>query len=94
MLTFSWRLPLLLICCLWLAASPLAAQEQSPAGRAQTLCPVMGGQIDKNLYVDYQGQRIYFCCAACIPLFKKDPQAYLKKMKDAGVAPEKTPAKQ
>jgi YHS domain-containing protein len=61
--------------------------------KPQTTCPVMGGKIDKSVYTDYQGQRIYFCCAACIPQFQKDPENYLKKMKEQGVTPEKTPAK-
>jgi YHS domain-containing protein len=41
--------------------------------------------------VDYEGQRVYFCCAACIEEFNKNPEKYLKKMEEAGVKPEKTP---
>lgn len=55
----------------------------------QTTCPVMGGAINKELYADYKGERVYFCCMACPPQFKKDPEKYLKKMKDAGQEPEK-----
>lgn len=55
----------------------------------QTTCPVMGGKINKEIYVDYQGQRIYFCCEACPPEFKKDPEKYLAKLKDLGQEPEK-----
>jgi YHS domain-containing protein len=46
----------------------------------QTKCPVMGGDIDKNVYTDYMGRRVYFCCASCIEEFLKDPGKYLKKM--------------
>jgi len=60
--------------------------------KAQEVCPVMGGKINKTIYSDYKGMRIYHCCPACIDVFKKDPEAYLKKMKDAGVEPEKIPA--
>jgi YHS domain-containing protein len=59
-------------------------------GTQQTACPVLGGKINKNIYTDYQGQRIYFCCPACIDVFKKNPEAYLKKMREQGVVPEKT----
>ncbi len=83
----------ILIFSLSLAALPAPAQEKAPAGKPQTVCPVMSGQINKNLYVDHQGQRVYFCCDACIAVFKKDPEAYLKKMREAGVVPEKAPAK-
>ena len=54
----------------------------------QTTCPVMGGTINKELHVDYKGQRVYFCCPACIDEFKKDPEKYLQKMKEAGQEPE------
>ncbi len=54
----------------------------------QTECPVMGGKINKDIYVDYQGQRIYFCCEACPPKFKEDPEKYLAKMKEMGQEPE------
>ncbi len=61
------------------------------AAQPQAACLVMGGKVNKEVYVDYQGQRVYFCCPACIEVFKKDPEKYLQKMKEQGVAPEKTP---
>jgi peroxiredoxin/YHS domain-containing protein len=72
----------------------LAARKDKPspgttAGKAQTLCPVMGGPIDKTIYADYKGQRVYFCCAGCKAQFEKDPEKFLKKMDDDGVSPEK-----
>ena len=74
-----------------LAGAGLAAD--SPAkDKAQAACAVMGGPINKSLYADYKGQRVYFCCPSCSELFKKDPEKYLKKMKDQGIAPEKSPA--
>ncbi len=62
-----------------LAAAPPMI-DMPLAGKSQVACPVQGGKINKQAYVDYKGQRIYFCCRACIPIFKKDPEAYLKKM--------------
>ena len=58
---------------------------------SQTKCPVLGNKIDGKVFADYQGKRIYFCCAACIDEFKKDPEKYLKKMEAEGVSPAKTP---
>ncbi len=46
----------------------------------QKMCPVLGNPIDKSVYVDYQGKRIYFCCAGCIPEFKKNPDKYMEKL--------------
>ena len=68
-------------------AGPVLAQ-----GKPQTKCPVLGGDIDKTNYVDYKGQRVYFCCKGCDEEFKKNPEKYLEKMKTEGVTPEKTPA--
>ena len=60
--------------------------------KPQTLCPVLAGNIDKNVYVDYQGKRIYFCCLGCDAEFKKDPEKYLKKLQEEGVTLEPAPA--
>ena len=61
-----------------------------PQVKSQTVCPVQGGKINKNLYTDYQGQRVYFCCPECLPIFKKNPEAYLKKLREQGVVPEES----
>jgi len=47
----------------------------------QTTCPVMGGKINKDIFVEYKGQKIYFCCTACVETFKKDPEKYIGKIK-------------
>ncbi|MCI5139871.1 MAG: YHS domain-containing protein [Candidatus Electrothrix sp. AR1] len=59
---------------------------------AQTTCPVMGGKINKEIYADHDGKRVYFCCAACISTFNEDPEKYLAKLQEAGVEPEAIPA--
>ena len=35
------------------------------APAVQTTCPVMGGAINKDVYADYEGKRVYFCCPGC-----------------------------
>ncbi len=70
-----------------------SVQEPAKKTSEQTICPVMGGKIDKSLYVDSQGKRIYVCCKSCIDKFKKEPEKYLKKLESAGVVPERTPTK-
>lgn len=64
-------------------------QETIGGPEPQTLCPVMGNPINKDVYTDYQGQRIYFCCAGCDGTFLEDPEKYLAKMKAEGITPEK-----
>jgi YHS domain-containing protein len=67
------------------------AADASGEGKAQTECPVMGGKINKNIYSDYQGNRVYFCCEMCIGEFAKDPEKYMKKLEEQGVVLEKAP---
>lgn len=78
-LTIATTLSLFLL--LSIAAGAFAA--------AQTTCPVMGGTINKEIYADYKGERVYFCCLGCPPEFKKNPEKYLKKLKEMGQEPEK-----
>lgn len=66
----------------------LQSHPPPASGKPQTTCPVMGGAIDRNIYLDYQGKRIYFCCPACLPEFQKDPGKYLQKMEAEGMVPD------
>jgi YHS domain-containing protein len=70
------------------AAGSLWAADPKP----QALCPVLAGNVDKSVYADYKGKRIYFCCKGCDTEFKKDPEKYMKKLEDAGVTLEPAPA--
>ncbi len=62
------------------ATAPAAAAEQ-------TVCPVSGEKIDKTTspHVDWQGQRIYFCCNKCPAKSKADPEKYFATIAEAGV---------
>jgi len=46
----------------------------------QTKCPVNGKDIDKSIYLDYEGRRVYFASSSCIDKFAKDPAKYLAKL--------------
>ena len=73
------------------AVGYVLAEAKTVKEDSQTTCPVMGGTINKELYADYEGKRVYFCCAGCIPDFKKDPAKYIKKLEDEGVVIEDVP---
>jgi len=73
------------------AAAPAEAPQAVGTEKAQETCPIMGGKIDKDLFVDYNGKRIYVCCEGCIDAVKKDPALYLKKLQEAGVTPAAVP---
>ena len=46
----------------------------------QTICPVMEDPIKKDIFVDYQGKRVFFCCPPCKDKFNADPEKYLPKL--------------
>jgi len=55
-------------------------KAEIPEGfNAQTTCPVMGGKITSTSFLDYQGQRVYFCCPGCEGSFLKDPEKYFEQ---------------
>lgn len=51
----------------------------------QTTCPMMGTPIDKELYVDHDGKRIYVCCAKCLAPIEENPDKYVKELEAKGV---------
>ena len=73
-------------------AASTAADKPTAGGGTQTFCPVMwGNPISKDIYADYNGKRVYFCCGYCQVKFKESPEMYIKKLEDAGVTLEKAP---
>ena len=65
------------------ADSTSETQSAAPATAAaaeQTICPVMGGPINKDIFVEYEGKKVYFCCAQCKGEFEKEPEKYLSKL--------------
>ncbi|MEI8246235.1 MAG: hypothetical protein WCI51_10420 [Lentisphaerota bacterium] len=72
--------------------SDKSADASTAKGKVQTLCPVMGEEIDKSIYIDVKGKRIYVCCGGCVKKIKADPDKYIKLLEDQGVELEKTPA--
>jgi YHS domain-containing protein len=46
----------------------------------QTMCPIMGMAIDKKVFVEYKGKKVYFCCPGCEDKFEADPAQYIAKL--------------
>lgn len=55
------------------------SEKQPIEFKEQTHCPVMGGKIDKEVYTDIQGQRVYHCCPGCKQTLVDDPDTYFEK---------------
>jgi len=51
----------------------------------QTICPVMGREVDSEVFTDYRGVRVYFCCPPCIEKFNAEPAKYIEKLPAAVV---------
>ena len=64
---------------LQIQAKPSMMSAKDTPGE-QTICPVMGLAINKNLFTMYKGKKVYFCCPGCKPEFEKDPEKYLAKL--------------
>lgn len=76
------------------AVEPQAAAKTTAETtvKKQTVCPVMGGAIDRSIYADANGKRVYFCCNGCPSAFKKDPAKYIAIMEKQGITLDKAPA--
>lgn len=82
----------ILICLIALSfVVTLSVNVSAKEDLVQTKCPIMGYTPNEKLYTDYQGKRIYFCCASCPEKFKKNPEQYLEKLEDQGVTLEDAP---
>ena len=60
--------------------------------KVQVNCPVTGDKIDKKVFADYEGKRVYFCCAACLEKFNLDAKAIVAKMEADGIVLDAAPA--
>jgi len=49
----------------------------------QTICPVMEGDINPEVFIEYKGAKIYFCCWGCDKKFVEDSAKYLAKLPPA-----------
>ncbi|EKD26604.1 MAG: hypothetical protein ACD_79C01101G0005 [uncultured bacterium] len=62
------------------------AQDNTP--KAQSLCPIDGNPISKDVSVDVIGVKVYACCAQCIEAIKADPSTAINTVIANGEQPE------
>jgi len=58
----------------------LSPTKEITVAAEQTTCPIMDAPINKNIFVEYKGKKVYFCCPGCEDKFKAEPQKYLAKL--------------
>ena len=77
------------------AIRTLLARGEAPktiaVTKPQTKCPIMGDEVNKKLYVDANGYRIYVCCSMCVREARADPEKTIKKILANGETPEPRP---
>ncbi|MHC4991451.1 MAG: hypothetical protein ACYTGC_10760 [Planctomycetota bacterium] len=73
MLRSTLTIIVLTCCALVLAACESTQESEEPASQPEAslgvlndTCPVMGGAVDENTTVAYEGYEIGLCCAGCV----------------------------
>ena len=60
------------------------ADAVDPKPYPLTTCIVSGDKIDPNVQpIVHKNQQVRFCCKDCVKDFNKDPEKYLKRLKEA-----------
>jgi Cu(I)/Ag(I) efflux system membrane fusion protein len=53
---------------------------QDTIAKEQTLCPVMGNPIQEDVFIEYKGVKVHFCCWGCDKKFKAEPEKYIPNL--------------
>lgn len=61
-------------------ATDTTMPKMKMASVEQETCPVMGGKINKAVFTEYKGKKVYFCCPGCDKKFDADPAMYISKL--------------
>jgi thioredoxin-related protein/YHS domain-containing protein len=69
------------------------SQSKAETGKtkSQEFCPVSGEKINKSIFKDYKGGRIYFNSKESRDSFMKSPERFIKILKAKGITPKKAP---
>jgi YHS domain-containing protein len=62
-------------------AAEKATHQKDVVDVGNKFCPVSGDPVTPGVTYIYKGKLYHFCCAGCPPVFKKDPEKYIAKMK-------------
>jgi len=56
------------------------AAKEVVAAAEQTMCPIMNAPINKALFTEYKGKKVYFCCDGCKEKFEEAPEQFIAKL--------------
>ena len=64
----------------------------SPPAKIYQMRDAFSGKlVNRRIYSDYEGKRIYFCCPESREEFLKDPEKYINRFKELGVTLQDAP---
>lgn len=74
-------------------ADAVAKQRKALAKRpkVQTTCPISGKPVDKKVFTEYNGKKVYFCCEDCISRFNEAPDKHKKALANSYTYQTKCP---
>jgi uncharacterized membrane protein/YHS domain-containing protein len=85
---FDLRIAIVLSTLLMAANVTALTEPLSDQAPANEYCPVTTSEkADPNIFVDFEGQRIHFCCQKCKRDFLADPEEYIGNLKLASTEP-------
>ena len=62
----------------------VSLQNQKSIKGTQKICPIGKEKIDPEVFIAFQGQKVYFCCPGCDGKFMKDSEKKFAEMKERG----------
>ena len=87
------KMEILPILLLSFAAIGFAQADEKPLKDTKGMvCPVKATEgcdgiycsyrVQRDIFVEHEGRKVYFCCQDCVEAFKKDPKSFLEKTKE------------
>ncbi len=64
---------------------------QPPAKLYQMRDAISNKLVDRSVYTDYEGKRIYFCCTGSRGAFLKNPEKYMNRFRELGITLQDAP---
>jgi len=62
-------------------AAPPEVTSDGSGPMTNAMCPVLTDEeVDPDIFAEYEGHRIFFCCQKCRRLFERNPETYVAKL--------------
>ena len=74
-------------------ATNVAAQRKALADRTkiQVICPVSKEPVDLEVFVESEGQKVFFCCKGCVNKYQREPAKYASALANSFTYQTKCP---